>query len=123
LFILSKLLFTYFNRLYFSHSSILEFGSGHTYKQLPRKSLDLPAYIHTSSWDFRGNCLYVCALLKIAASYQHSHKIFHPWSIYKILIKRTFRNFTLWMTLDVLGCPGAVASFIPPLHIPGNNIV
>ena len=47
---------------------------------------------------------YVCALLKIAARYQHSQKIWHPWSSYKILIKCIFCNFTLWM-IHCLGCP------------------
>jgi len=40
---LSKLVFTYFKCLHFRHSSILEFGGGHTVKQLPRESPDLSA--------------------------------------------------------------------------------
>jgi len=39
----SKLVFTYFKCLYFSHSSILEFCGGHAIKQLSRESPDLSA--------------------------------------------------------------------------------
>jgi len=62
-------------------------------------------------WMLYGKA-YTCALQKIAARYQHSHKIFHRSSSYKILIKCTFCNLTRWMT-HCLGCPGPSSRSCP----------
>jgi len=51
---LSTLVFTYFKGLYFSHSSILQFGKEHTIKQLPLASSGLHApLIVTTDLMFR----------------------------------------------------------------------
>jgi len=66
--------------------------------------------------------LYVCVTKSCCALLTFTENL-HPWSSYKMLIKCTFCNFTLWMT-HCLRCPGP-SPRSPPLHNPGvgNNIV
>ena len=92
LFYSSKLGYTYFKCLYFSHSSILEFGGGHTIKQLPQESPDLsacPWLLRLQIWCFT-NFLRFYGLTKfmlkwICCSFKGSYDDFCLWDIYKRL--------------------------------------